>query len=237
MKTKTPNSLAWKESSKKTAAVAGILMLILAALAMKFGEHQLLPFWTYALPLLMAGFSFGMAGMIANQLSRSQDLQALPELDYPLTLLRLLTYVHMYIFLAITGIYFSALLNQGGIFYNIFHHWLNYMLVLIALFIVASGGGQVLLTKQEDGLVYRDTVSKSKLSRQDVFFSLCGYWRDGFIIGWKLFPFESMESIEEDKYALTIRGREEGQRFALVMYTPRIQKKAREKLLTLLKPY
>lgn len=237
MNDQVANTLTWNAKSKKLAWLAGAIMLVLSGLAMHFGEHQLLPFWQYALPLLLAAFAFGMVGMISNHYRRTAELLTLPDLDYPVTTLQILGVIYIYLFVSISGIYFASLLNADGFFGGVFNHWVNYLILLITLTLVASGGGQVLLTKQEDGLVYRDTVSKSKLSRQDVFFSLCGYWRDGFIIGWKLFPFASMESIEEDKHALTVRGSEDGQRYALVMYTPRIQKKAREQLISRLKPY
>lgn len=237
MNNQVPNTLAWNEKSKKLAWIAGAIMLVLSSLAMHFGEHQLLPFWQYTLPLLAAAFAFGMVGMITNHFRRTASLQTLPDLDYPVKTLYFMGIIYIYLFISINGIYFSSLLNADGFFDGVFNHWINYLLILISLSLVASGGGQVLISKQEDGLVYRDTVSKSKLSRQDIFFSLCGYWRDGFIIGWKLFPFEKMESIEEDKFALTVRGIEDDQRYALVIYTPRIQKKAREQLISRLKPY
>lgn len=237
MNKQAPNSLVWAPASQKIAWASGAVMLILASLAMYFGQHQLLTFWVYTLPLVMAAFAFGMLGMISNHFIQTQRLLALPDLDYPVRGLQIMAGIYIYIFISISGIYFASLLQTEGFWTDMFNNWINYLILLISLTISASGGGQVLLTKQDEGLLYRDTVSKSKLSRQDIFFSFCGSWRDGFIIGWKLFPYENMETIEEDKFAVTVRGIENGQRFALVMYTPRIQKKARQLLLPRLKPY
>lgn len=222
MEVKFGEELHWAPMTRRIAFTSGLIGLILAALAMYMGGTTIIAFWQIALPILMAGLCFGLSGFLINYWQKWHWLKTLPGIDYPFDSVARFFGLHVFLFVYVLLAYFLGLLAPDSWLLKILSTPVAIIIFLVGLFVVSAAGGQLIVNEQEKGLVYRDTVSSGRFSRQDLLFSHAGSWEDGIIFGWKLFPYAGMTNLEREKKALKIYGKEEdGLSYVFVLYTPR----------------
>lgn len=218
--------MKWTKKTKGLAAVLGLcagLALLAAYLIKESGQAS----WRHFLfPILFAAAVFTLAGSALHKLELYRRLKALPGADYPFGSLNTLTALEFYFLLAGCAAAFTLVLAPGSTLAGLLFSWQHIVFFMAAIFFVGGGGTNLLVTERQDGTVYRDSVSSSFFSRQDYFYSLFGDWDEGIIVGDKTFLYKEINSYEEEKKCLMVRGREEeaGRSYVLVLYTPRIIK-------------
>lgn len=224
MKDVATQDLRWSQRLRRLAGLAGLMVFILAALTMWQRGENLKPFWQYALPVIMGVVTFACVGLLVQYHDKEQVLKALPGIEYPFSWMRIQMGCYVFILIYVVGLYFLGLLAPETVFMRVLASWPLMIVFVVVLFLMTTGGGQVIINYGDDGITYRDTVSKSRLSRQDILYSLCGTWDDGIIIGWKCFPYRDMTSTRTEKDYLMIRGKSGDYNYILIIYTPRIRK-------------
>lgn len=230
MTNEAQNPFAWKAQTRKISALVGILVFVSASLVMYLNYELFVPFWRYVLPALLGVLSFGLVGALLHQKECEQAIRALPGLEYPLHLLLIQKVIYIYFLVCSLTLFFSGIFFPESFIYKLLGSGYNILIILFALVFVAGGGGQLIAKEVDGDIIYRDTISGSKLSRQDLFFSHCGKWDGGLIIGWKTFSFGGIDSFDETKKSLIIKGKEAEGEYTLILYTPRIQKYCRKVL-------
>lgn len=220
----------WSKHTKTVAAISALCILLLSVVPILQAGDSLLDFWKIFLPLIMAGFTFGMVGLILNHKSQIDFLKTLAGIDYTFGEANVLFVLYIFITVVILLSYLLSIFNIGRPILDLIGSVPGVILLIIALFVVAGAGGQLIPMSRDGKMLYRDSVSASRLSRQDIFFSLCGTWDDGIIVGWRRFTFAGMQQIEEDDKTLLVRGKEGDEAYVLVLYTPRIQERLSELL-------
>lgn len=218
-----PTRLHWGKNTQRRAAVVGCLIFFVTYLAMQRSSKEILPFWRVALPILLAWIFFGMSGRFLHSLQMLRDLARLPEVRYPFRTAYLLLGGELILLLFLLGCYLASLTAEASLLMRIWTHPLLLLLMALLLMVVVSSGGQLIDRVQKDGTrTLADSLSRSRLARQDVFFSLIGTYRDGFILGWLYFPFADIQESEEKKYSLRVQGTDRGSGpYSLILYTPR----------------
>lgn len=213
--------IKWTRKMKLTALAGAVLAAIPAFAAVHLTKAEISPFWSYALPLLLCGFVYGMLGLILHSVGARKMLKNLPEIDYPFQSMLIQLIIYCFLFIFFTLGYFIVLLAPNTLFYHGLLSLPSMILMTAALLAVTLSGGQLIYSKKAEGIIYRDAASPSKLSRQDLLFSLHGSWRDGLVFGFKTFTLDSIDSWEAEAHHLEISGRENGKKYILVLYTPK----------------
>ena len=106
----------------------------------------------------------------------------------------------------------------------------NFFIFVAALAAVAGSCGQLIRSEEDGHFVYRDSLSPSRFSRQDIFYSQMGSFDDGFILGTKDFRLSKVDKVSLRTKSIVLGGHEEAGDYLLQIYTPRIQKFLRKKL-------
>lgn len=218
----------WSKQIKIIAAVASVIILLISIVPILQTGDSLLDFWKIILPLIMAGFTFGMTGLILNHKRQLEFLKTLPGIDFSFTEASVLLYLYIFIALVVLLSYLLAIFDIARPVLDIIGSVPGVILFVIALLLVSGAGGQLIPMNRDGKMLYRDAVSASRLSRQDIFFSLCGTWDDGIIVGWRRFTFAGMDQLQEDDKTIIVRGEENGEAYVLVLYTPRIRERLSE---------
>ena len=221
-----PTRLHWGKNTQRRAAIVGTLIFFLTFMAMQRSSKEILPFWRVALPILLAWIFFGMSGRFMHSLQMLRDLAQLPEVRYPFRTAYCLLGGEAILLLFLLGYYLASLASEPSSLAGLWTHPFLLILMALLLMLVVSSGGQLIDRVQKDGTrTLADSLSRSRLARQDVFFSLIGVYRDGFILGWLYFPFKDIRESEEKKYSLQVQGTDcESRPYSLILYTPRWRK-------------
>ena len=222
--------MKWSRSSKQRGAIAALIVLALAIPAMLASRTFFLNFWRFVLPLLLSGMVFILAGSFFQLLQERKRLAALPGIDYPFASMSVQAALYLYFFLIFTGAYFSLCLDPSGLIYKLIFSAPNFFIFVAALAAVAGSCGQLIRSEEDGHFVYRDSLSPSRFSRQDIFYSQMGSFDDGFILGTKDFRLSQVEKVNIREKAIVLGGHEEAGDYLLQIYTPRIRKFLLKKL-------
>lgn len=228
---KPGQNLKWSRSTWILAIIAGVIATIFAFLAMQNTTSDIIRFWQVVLPIAIGLIGYGMTGFLVNYWKKWQWAKSLEEIDYPFGSVAFFFGVHIFVLLYVYLVYFLGLLVPDSPILKFLSSLPLMILFLASLFVISGAGGQVIINVKPDGVIYRDTVSKSRLSRQDLFFSHRGSYKDGLIFGWQLFPYDTMIAKEKYPKSFRINGKEpDGQDYIFIIYTPRNIEWAEEKL-------
>lgn len=151
-------------------------------------------------------------------------LRKLPGVTWPFQVAKVRFWMSLGLFLLVyTQAYLLAINRQSQARF-LFTPWLI-LPELAAIFFILGNSTSLIDNVQPKGTTYRDTISRSWLSRQDYFVQFLGRWDQGLIIGDIPFYFKGIEKVTEEKKFTIVEGNDPDLGpYRLLLYQKRFRK-------------
>lgn len=151
-------------------------------------------------------------------------LRKLPGVTWPFQVAKVRFWMSLGLFLLVyTQAYLLAINRQSQARF-LFTPWLI-IPELAAIFFILGNSTSLIDNVQPKGTTYRDTISRSWLSRQDYFVQFLGRWDQGLIVGDIPFFFKGIEKVTEEKKFTMVEGNDPDLGpYRLLLYQKRFRK-------------
>lgn len=151
-------------------------------------------------------------------------LRKLPGVTWPFQMAKIHFWINLGVYLLVYTQAYLLAINRQKQFGLLFTPWLI-LPELAAIFFVLGSSSSLIDNIQPKGTTYRDTISRSWLSRQDYFVQFLGHWDEGLIVGDMPFYFKGMEKVTEAKKFTMVEGNDPDLGpYRLLLYQKRFRK-------------